>query len=145
MSHSNIPSATGPDMVARRSAHSGAAPGARGIRLGNLPTVSIVVASTGPRSDLEACIETLLPVCRTSGIELVVARSTTPGEFRELEQRYRAALFMPAPDASSARVLRSFGIAAAEGDIVVFTDDSRLPDAEWLRHIAALTAPAAPS
>jgi hypothetical protein len=107
--------------------------------------VSIVVASVSGRPALEACIETLLPTCTGARIELVVVRSTSPGEFRELQNRYRGALFMPAPDGSSVRVLRNFGIAAAEGDIVAFTDDTRPPDAEWLRHIVALTVPASPS
>jgi hypothetical protein len=103
------------------------------------------VASVSGRPALEACIETLLPVCTGSSIELVVVRSTSPAEFRELQNHYRAALFMPAPDGSSVRVLRNFGIAAAEGDIVAFMDDSRPPDAEWLRHVVSLTAPASPS
>ena len=74
-----------------------------------------------------------------------MVRSTTPEEFRDLQNRYRAALFMPAPEGSSVRVLRNFGIAAAEGDIVAFMDDSQPPDGEWLRHIVALSVPAVPS
>jgi glycosyltransferase involved in cell wall biosynthesis len=113
--------------------------------LANAPTVSIVVASVSARAALEACIETLLPVCTGASIELVVVRSTSPEEFRELQNRYRAALFMPAPDGSSVRILRNFGIAAADGDIVAFMDDTQPPDSEWLGHIVALTAPASTS
>ena len=145
MSHSTPPAAGNLRAVAQRSEHSGSPPGARGLRLGNAPTVSIVVASVSARKELEACVEMLLPACSASSIELVVVRSTSPEEFRDLQNRYRAALFMPAPDGSSVRVLRNFGIAAAEGDIVAFMDDSRPPDTEWLRHIVALTAPASTS
>ena len=145
MAHSNTPDATDLTAVAQRSAHSGSPPGARGLRLGNAPTVSVVVASVSGRPVLEAFIEALLPSCTAANIEVVVVRSTSPEEFRDLQNRYRTALFMPAPDGSSMRVLRSFGIAAAEGDIVAFTNDSLPPNAEWLRHIVALTTPASSS
>jgi len=145
MSNPNGPPTSNLAPVTQRSAHSGSPPGARGLRLGNAPTVSIVVASVSKRPTLETCIERLLPVCAEAGIELVVVRSTNPEEFRDLQNCYRAVLFMPAPDSSPTKVLRSFGIAAAEGDIVALIDDSHLPDAEWLRHIVAITAPAATS
>ena len=68
-----------------------------------------------------------------------------PSRWCDLQNRYRAALFMPAPDSSSVRVLRSFGIAAAEGDIVALIDDTQPPDAEWLRHLVGLTVPGSTS
>lgn len=145
MSQTPSPPAASVAAVARRSEHSGSPPGARGLRLGNVPTVSIVVASVSARAKLEACVEALLPSCAGAGIELVVVRSTSAEEFRDLQNHFRSALFMPAPEGSSVRVLRNFGIAAAEGDIVAFMDDSRPPDAEWLRHIIALTVPASAS
>ena len=104
--------------------------------------MSIVVASMSGVAELQACIDALVPPCREANVELVVVRATTAEEFRALQSRNPAVLFMPAPDGSTSRALRGFGIAAADGDIVALTDDARLPDAEWLRDTVALAAPA---
>jgi len=145
MPHPNAPGSGNTPGVAQKSEYSGTPPGQRGLRLASAPTVSIVVASVGPRAQLEACIAVLLPECTGAGVELVVVRSTDAEEFRGLQNRYRAALFMPAPDGSSLKVLRNFGLAAAEGDIVALVDDTCLPDEDWLRHLVALTVPGSTS
>lgn len=94
------------------------------MRLGTAPRYSLVIASRGPRSELEACLAALGPVCRERQVEMVVARATDRAEFADLVRQHTDVLFMPAPDGSDERQLRVFGLGAAEGDIVVFTDDT---------------------
>jgi hypothetical protein len=81
-------------------------------------------------------------VCRQRGVELVVARSTAKEEFRDLLKNHPQVLFMPAPDGSTIRQLRGYGLAAADGDIVLLADDSRPPDPAWLEMVTAAAAPA---
>ncbi len=85
----------------------GLPPGARGLRLASEPTFSVVLASTRPRGELEACLRTLVEDCRAIGVELVVVRCTTPAELASLATAHPYALFMPAPDGSSVRQLRT--------------------------------------
>ena len=87
---------------------------------------------------LEQWLAALAPVCTRRGVELVVARSTSAEEFRDLQKAHPGVLFMPGPDNSTAKQLRGYGLAAADGDIVVLADDAAPPDAEW---IDAVTAP----
>jgi hypothetical protein len=91
------------------------------------------VASAGELAALEACIRAAGPVCSEQRIELVVARATSGEEIKSLQQRFPQVLFMPAPDGSTIQQLRAFGLAAAEGDIVVLTDDSHACEAAWIR------------
>ena len=120
----------------------GLPPGSRGLRLAAEPTYSIVLASTQPRAVLEARLAPLLLECRALGVELVVVRSTTPTETRELAATYPYALIMPAPDNSNVRQLRAIGITAADGDVVTLIEDDRdLPEG-WVAEVCGKGAPA---
>ena len=116
-------------------------PGSRGLRLTDKPTYSLVLASTGPRAGLEQWLAALEPICLRRAVEVVVARSTSAEEFRDLQKAHPGVLFMPGPDNCTARQLRGYGLAAADGDIVVLADDASPPDPEW---IDAVTAPSGP-
>ena len=116
-------------------------PGSLGLRLANEPTWSLVLASSAPRERLEAWLAALAPRCVPRGIEMVVARATTKEEFRDLQKAHPQVLFMPGPDGCTLRQLRGYGLAAADGDIVVLADDSQPPDDA---RIAAMTAGARP-
>ena len=117
-------------------------PGSLGLRLATEPTWSLVLASSAPRAQLEAWLAALVPRCVSLGIELVVARATSNEEFRDLQQAHPQVLFMPGPDGCTVRQLRGYGLAAADGDIVVLAVDSQPPDAA---SIEAMTAGARPS
>lgn len=110
----------------------GLPPGARGLRLASEPTFSVVLASTRPRGELEACLRTLVEDCRAIGVELVVVRSTTPAELASLATAHPYALFMPAPDGSTVRQLRAIGITAADGDVVALLEDGRGVAPGWV-------------
>ena len=112
--------------------HRNLPPGHRGLRLGDTPTTSLVVASSGSRAVLEAFLAAVLPTCRARKVEVVVARNCSPDEYQALCAAYPAVLFMPAPDKATTRQLRAVGLSAADGDIVTLVDDGMAADAEWL-------------
>src|SRR5438034_11460368 len=72
-------------------------PGARGPRLGEAPTISVVVASYRDRHSLEACLDALIPQCRLGEAEVVVARAAAPGQLQELTRAYPTVRFVAAP------------------------------------------------
>jgi hypothetical protein len=113
------------------------APGHRGLRLSNAPTASVVIASVRDRASLDATLASLLPDCVERNVEVVVARSGTPTEYRDLERAYPSVLFMPGPDRATVRQLRAAGLSAAEGDIVCLIEDTGPVDAEWLADLLA--------
>lgn len=112
-------------------------PGSRGLRLTDKPTYSLVLASTASRAVLEQWLAALGPVCLQRGVEIVVARSTSAEEFRDLQEAHPGVLFMPGPDNSTPRQLRGYGLAAADGDIVILAEDGRAPDPEWIDVVTA--------
>jgi len=119
------------------------APGERGLRIGTTPTVSVVVAATGTREGIDACLDALRGRCRDHGIEVVVAVASSGTELLAMQSRYPDVLFMPAPDGCTARQLRGYGMAAAEGDIVVMVTDRRPPSPQWIDDVVALVQAAA--
>jgi hypothetical protein len=116
-------------------------PGHRGIRLGDSPKSSVVVASTGDRAALDRALAALLPSCQARSIEIVVARSCPPEEYHLLEKAYPTVLFMPAPDNATLRQLKVAGTSAAEGDIVTLIGDDRPIDPVWLADVPAGALP----
>jgi len=104
----------------------GLPPGARGRRLADAPTTSVVVASAGDRAALERCLAALLPQCAEHGVEVVVARSCSKEEYQSLAAAHPSVLFMPAATQSTPGQLRAVGTSAADGDIVYLTDDARI-------------------
>lgn len=115
-------------------------PGERGLRLAGEPTWTIVIASLEPRDVLEAVLAEVVPACREQKVELVVVRATSAEEFRALRAEHGYPLWMPAPDGAPVAQLRAFGMAAADGDIVVLTEDSRRPSAAWVRAVTGHAA-----
>lgn len=116
-------------------------PGHRGIRLGDMPKVSVVVASTQDRASLEQFLAWLLPTCLARNVEVVVARNCPIDEYRALEKAWPSVLFMPAQDNATARQLRVAGISAADGDIVSLIEDRMPADEEWLADLPPAASP----
>ena len=119
-------------------------PGHRGIRLGDTPRTSVVVASTGDTARLGAFLSWMLPLCQARNIEVVVARSCPIDEYRELEATWPSVLFMPAQDNATVRQLRVAGLSAADGDIVTLVEDGMDQDALWLEDLPS-SAPLPPA
>lgn len=107
-------------------------PGQRGRRLASTPLVSVVVASTGSREQLDRCLARVIPAVQSRGIELVVCRQCSMAEFQALTEAYPAVLFMPVADDASAEQVRGVGLSATEGDVVAVINDDGSLDEAWL-------------
>jgi glycosyltransferase involved in cell wall biosynthesis len=112
-------------------------PGARGVRLAETPTVTVVVASCRDRSLLAACLSSLLPQCREHSAAIVVARADTPEGVAQLEQEYPDVRFVQVSPAATIPQLRGLGLAQAEGDIVALTEDHCVAAPDWISQLAA--------
>ena len=110
----------------------GLPPGARGVRLGDAPTVSVVVASCREVWLLEACLRSLLPQCRAHGAELIVARAGTSSQTDVLARQFPTVQFVRAGLQESIPRLRALGMAEATGDIVALTEDHCIASEDWL-------------
>lgn len=112
----------------------GLPPGARGVRLGESPRLSVVVASCRERALLDECLASLLPQCAAHSAELIVARA---GPVGDLDAAYPTVMFVDAPAGASVPALRAAGMAVAEGDVVAVTEDHCLAAADWLDQLVA--------
>ena len=110
---------------------------AREVRVGDSPTISVLVTSTGSRVRLEACLEQLLPVCRQLDAQLVVSRAYTDQELVEMRAAFPGIRFAAAQAGSTVPELRVVGMAGTDGDIVVFGDDARITSDELLERFSA--------
>lgn len=109
------------------------APGGRAIRLGEGPSLSVVVASFRERPLVDACLASLLPQCRALGAETIVARACSdPVEIAEMEAAYPSVRFVRAPADATIPQLRAAGMAAAGGDIVALTEDHCVVAPDWV-------------
>lgn len=98
----------------------------RAVRVGDAPTISVLLTSTGPRAQLEACLEQLLPVCVDLAAQVIVARAYNDEELAGMQHAFPTVLFAAAAAGSSVAELRTLGMESTDGDIVVLSDDTGL-------------------
>lgn len=103
----------------------------RAPRRGSMPLLSVVVASNRDWHLLQGFLARLIEPCLRLRAEVVVARAAVGPEIDTLTKMYPSVAFVEGPVAASIAELRVLGIRAATGDIVVFAEDSGIPDAEW--------------
>jgi hypothetical protein len=111
-------------------------PGARGLRLADAPTISVVVASCREVPVLEACLDALLPQCREVEAEVVVARVAAAGQLSALTRAYPTVRFVSVPREATIAELRAAGMAEAEGDVVALTEDHCMMAPDRLTELA---------
>lgn len=102
------------------------------------PRFTVVIASSGARSWLGACLSALIPQCLRSDTELIVARADTPTVMSQFSAAYPYARFIAAPPRTETSELRRAGLAVAGGDVVALVDDTderTLPDEHWLERL----------
>ena len=87
------------------------------------PTRAVVVASTGARPRLSACIAALLPRCLRAGAELIVVRGETRPALHELSLAHPNVRVVPAPPGSDTFALRDVGVSETRADIVTLVND----------------------
>lgn len=102
----------------------------RDVRVGEAPTLSILVTSTADEARLRGCLTELLPVCEGLSAQLVVARTGSEDEIAQLTGAFPTIRFIVVPPGSGVAELREAGMAEADGDIVVLGEDGRLTAAE---------------
>lgn len=124
-------------MSIERTAARAIPPGARAVRLGDAPTISVVVASCRERDLLDACLASLLPECRAHGASITVARATSQAEIEMLAREYPYVQFVLAPPGTTTPQLRALGLAAADGDVVALTEDHRFVASDWVARLAS--------
>ena len=107
-----------------------------GTRRHHRPTISIVLASTQPRAALDSYVAPLLAQCIAARMELIVARSDSALQLGLLSRMHQQVRFVAAPPESSVGDLRTYGMRAATGDIVVIVDDTSA-DEQLVQRIAA--------
>jgi hypothetical protein len=107
-------------------------PGARRVRLGDKPAVSVVVASCRDADALAACLASLERQCRDHQAEIVVARGVQGSEGDWLRQRYPAVRWVTAGYPADIAQLRALGLSEARGDIVALTEDHDVVSPDWL-------------
>ena len=107
------------------------------------PSLSVVVASRGTRAELLALMEAILPLCRAHGVEVVVVRRDDPDEIAALAAGFPHFGFLRAPEDGGEATLRSLGLSAAHGDIVMLTADDDPRARERLLHLLRDRLPAA--
>ena len=104
---------------------------ARGVRLGEIPTVSVLLTSRGTRARLETCLSELIRQGATVPVEIVVARAGEEDELEELRASYPDVRFCVGAPGASDKDLRTAGMLAVSGDIVFLRSDDPVPD-NWL-------------
>lgn len=88
------------------------------------PAFSVVVTSRGDPGKLRSLLAGLLPLCAAHGVQAVVVRAGPVEEALALADEHPGARFLhPADDRAPDAALRSAGMAAADGDVVLFGSD----------------------
>ncbi|MEO8199509.1 MAG: hypothetical protein ABI679_03205 [Gemmatimonadota bacterium] len=95
------------------------------------PSLSIIVASGGDRSRLEAVLNRVLPAAMSAGAELLVSRSDTPSQLSELARMFNGTRFIMAPPGATVTDLLSLGMTESTGHIIELTDDERALEEDW--------------
>lgn len=99
---------------------------------GRAPRASIVVAWVGTRATLERYLTEVAPTCHDFGAELVVVAPTVRPGNALFRARFGAARVIATSGELTAGPLRSRGVRAATGDLVLVLDDTRQPSPQQL-------------
>ena len=100
------------------------------------PSLSLVVASTHDRVQLEKGLDRVLPVAARQGVEVLVVRADPPARLAELARIYTGVRFVVAPPGSSRTDLLALGMAETSGHVIALTDDDGLAQEDWVEVLA---------
>lgn len=107
------------------------APPVRKVRRPTSPTLSLVVASTEGRAQLEQGLDRVLPVAMEQGAEVLVVRADQPARMADLARIYTGVRFVVAPAGSDRTDLLSLGMSETSGHVIALTDDEGLAQEDW--------------
>jgi len=98
------------------------------------PRVSVVVPFRNNRAHIERCVAAILAQdVLADGYETILVDNGSADGSRALAERFARVRLVDEPKVG-AYAARNRGVAAARGDIIVFTDADCTPDIGWLRH-----------
>jgi glycosyltransferase involved in cell wall biosynthesis len=100
------------------------------------PKVSVVVASYNSASTLKACLESLRNL-NYSDYEVILVDDGSTDSTPQIAQLYPHARYFRHHKNLGLSVARNTGIAAAEGEIIAFTDADCRADEDWLYYLVA--------
>lgn len=103
----------------------------RSLRKVSSPSLSVLVASLGERSRLEASLRAIIGPATGAAAEVVVARSDTPSQLSDLARIFTGVRFVMAPPGASVTELLALGMSEASGHVVALTDDDRAAREDW--------------
>jgi GT2 family glycosyltransferase len=123
--------------LARRAVERRLAEGAQDAPLSTDVAVSVIVPTCDRRDDLRRCLESLTRQRSRRSIEIIVVDNLPGrGPARDVVREFRGVSLVEEgrPGLSYAR---NAGFAAAQGDIIVATDDDVVAPPEWIERLVA--------
>lgn len=96
-----------------------------------MPDLSIVIASINGRRYLQACLKALRRQVGDVTAEVIVADCVGPSVTTFVQEAYPEVRLIAFDEPRSVPDLRSAGILAARGDVVVITEDHCIPPPDW--------------
>lgn len=100
------------------------------------PRVSVVVASYNGATTLPACLDSLAQL-NYPDYEVILVDDGSTDATAAIAARYPAVRYLRHETNQGLSTARNTGIAAADGEIVAFTDADCRADRDWLRHTVA--------
>jgi hypothetical protein len=107
--------------------------------------ISAIIASTGTREQLAACLSSVVPQCARASVQLIVARGMSASELAELSATHRDITLIAVDGAPTERALRAAAMADAAGDIVAIANDTAVLPADWIATLVARSPTSATS
>lgn len=109
----------------------------RALALADPPSVSVVIATRERPADLARCLESVVRL-RYPRFEVVVVDNApdTDAAERIVRERFASRVTYVREPRPGLAVARNRGLAHAHGQIIAFTDDDVIVDADWLAAIA---------
>jgi hypothetical protein len=107
-------------------------------RVSSRPTFSIVLASVESRTIVEACVTALLSRCEGAEAEVIVVRAEGAPLMASSSRHRSRVRFVTAPADCSTQELRSYGMRAAHGDIVLLMEDAPGMELQVIERTVAL-------
>jgi hypothetical protein len=104
----------------------------RSLRKVSAPSLSVLVASLGDRSRLEASLRAIVGPAAGAAAEVIVARSDTPSQLSDLARTFTGVRFVMSPPGASVTELLALGMSEASGHVVALTDDERATQEDWV-------------
>lgn len=104
-------------------------------RLPRYPRVSVVVANYNGERTLEACLESLEALTYPD-YEIILVDDGSTDRTPQICRRFRGVRYIRHEKNLGLSVARNTGIAAADGEIIAFTDSDCRADEDWLYYLA---------